>query len=799
MSNSTIPCDREKANELVEVAEVLNYVLDKVELAFSCEESSLQEGYDNMASSSGAFSRLYPKDDNVFEVKQNHEINSAKHPSQDSRDIFKLRTIQYNSIEYSIVTQNLNGPCPLISVINVLVLKGVVKLPRSGHVTREALTHLVADALLQLRPENMSTHTEINYDKNLDDVINLLPDLGRGLDVNISYHSRFRKVTDFEFTPALSLFDLLHVNLYHGWLPDPQFVEISNAIGDLTYNQLVEQICDDENINRLLLQEFLNDNVSQLTYHGLVSLMQTMHDGELAVLFRNNHFHPIHKWMDLLYLLVSDSGYANEPSIVWESFNNVDGNSVFFTGDFTFSYPVNEHKQHAECSTDADFLLAQEIQKYEDKLAMQESQKDNRESPPQNNSCSSSFNDNMTTFERLPYNARTAVNNWGQKDKKPLSAEIMSTSCAAISQFLYDILGRLLEAIGFGRAVSLTRPAMSGYIANRNRTACRYFISGCCSQGDRCAYSHDRNSPVDLVCRYYLKGTCAYGTACRYDHTRPKANNSDSSCKEHTTEKPSSLPKQENHFKPGLNVSAEEFMPAWKRKTVGTSYAVAAGSSASEKYLPLCPYFEMGECKNQKCQFVHGLVCDMCSRACIHPYDEKQQKQHFAECLKAHEIAMEHAIAAAKGAGKCCGICMENIIEKNLRFGILEGCRHCFCLGCIREWRRNQSFETDVVRSCPECRKHSNFVMPSTLWVEEDDEKRILCEVYRSNMAQKQCRYYKEGVSAEGCPFGNKCFYKHQLPDGSIDPGEPPHSRKRPDLADFIFNRFTSNSDEDTL
>ncbi|KAK6043625.1 hypothetical protein COOONC_18870 [Cooperia oncophora] len=341
-----------------------------------------------------------------------------------------------------------------------------------------------------------------------------------------------------------------------------------------------------------------------------------------------------------------------------------------------------------------------------------------------------------------------------------------------------------------------------------SRTICRYFVNGCCTQGDRCSYSHDRDSPADLVCRYYLRGSCSYGTACRYDHVRPK-NDAGANVANGTlsTPKSSSIPKPVKLPKPGLNTNAEEFIPSWKRSAPGTSYAAAAGAIESEgAALPLCPYFEVGDCNNEKCQFVHGLVCDMCSRACIHPYDEKQQKQHFAECLQQHEMAMEQAFAEAKSIGKCCGICMENIMEKALRFGILEGCRHCFCLDCIREWRRNQSFETDVVRSCPECRQHSNFVIPSTLWVEDDEEKQILCEVYRNNMAQKQCKYYKVSHAVrsvrkvclqKAVPFGNKCFYKHQLPDGSIDPGEEPHARRKPYLADFIFNRSGTDSNDD--
>ncbi|VDO70902.1 unnamed protein product [Heligmosomoides polygyrus] len=290
-------------------------------------------------------------------------------PQSDDPDVFKLKAIQFNSSKVSIVTQNLNGPCPLIALVNVLALKGLARLPASGHVTRDALTHLIADVLLQMRPDNMNSHVESNYNRNLDDVINLLPDLGRGLDVNVKYElflfasvltnlKGFRHVTDFEFTPALSLFDLLRVNLYHGWIPDPQFVEIRDAVGDLTYNQLVEHICDETNTNRLLLEEFLMENVTQLTYQGLIGLMEAMKDGELAVLFRNNHFHTILRRKDLLYLLVSDSGYASEPSIVWESFNNVDGSSIFFASDFTVGSPRtsggSSQQSQAAPSTDAE-------------------------------------------------------------------------------------------------------------------------------------------------------------------------------------------------------------------------------------------------------------------------------------------------------------------------------------------------------------------------------------------------------------------------------------------------------------
>ena len=57
-----------------------------------------------------------------------------------------------------------------------------------------------------------------NLERNLNDSIAVLPRLATGLDVNV----RFTGISDFEFTPELLIFDVLNINLYHGWLVDPQ-------------------------------------------------------------------------------------------------------------------------------------------------------------------------------------------------------------------------------------------------------------------------------------------------------------------------------------------------------------------------------------------------------------------------------------------------------------------------------------------------------------------------------------------------------------------------------------------------
>ncbi|PAV90326.1 hypothetical protein WR25_25154 [Diploscapter pachys] len=371
-------------------------------------------------------------------------------------------------------------------------------------------------------------------------------------------------------------------------------------------------------------------------------------------------------------------------------------------------------------------------------------------------------------------------------------------------------------------AASSTALSATNSSSHSDRPLCRYFVNGVCRMGDRCTFSHDRSQRPDMVCRFYLQGSCNYGTACRYDHIRPRKQHNQSQPHQQSSSSFASLPRpvQLHSAVPQvtstLNANAPEFVPSWKKnpEQQPESYSNAAGGrKAGEikkdlRNRPLCPYFETGQClRGEGCTFVHGLMCDMCQMPRLHPYNPELANKHKKECLESHSASMEEAFALAKSVGKCCGICMENIMEKNLRFGILTGCKHTFCLECIRNWRtthqKSADLQPEVVRSCPQCRVHSDYVIPSMFWVEEEDEKTLLIDMYKENTKKKICKYYKTGKMEEACPFGNKCFYKHQLPDGSIDPGESPRVRRRIHvLSEFIFDDldsdFPSSDDEDS-
>lgn len=76
-----------------------------------------------------------------------------------------------------------------------------------------------------------------NLQFNLADAISMLPQLTTGIDVNV----KFNNIKGLEFTAEVAVFDLLGIDLVHGWVVDPQDVATRNALQNKTYNEVV---CD---------------------------------------------------------------------------------------------------------------------------------------------------------------------------------------------------------------------------------------------------------------------------------------------------------------------------------------------------------------------------------------------------------------------------------------------------------------------------------------------------------------------------------------------------------------------------
>jgi len=278
-----------------------------------------------------------------------------------------VKNIGFKDKKMSIVTQNENGPCPLVAIINVLLLKHEMTLPaHSEIVSASKLMEYIGNTILENIPKNLSGELKLNYEQNMHDAMAVLPKLQTGLDVNV----KFTGVKDFEYTPECIIFDLLRIPLYHGWLLDPQTPEIVSAIGNASYNQIVEkaisQKCSDNAdsvTEALIIEHFLERTASQLTYHGLSELSSAMCEEEIAVLFRNNHFSTIYKHGKELLQLVTDQGFLGESNVIWETLGSIDGDGQFVDGLFRTVPPK------AECTTapveqqiNQDFLVALSLQ-----------------------------------------------------------------------------------------------------------------------------------------------------------------------------------------------------------------------------------------------------------------------------------------------------------------------------------------------------------------------------------------------------------------------------------------------------
>ncbi|XP_042145450.1 ubiquitin carboxyl-terminal hydrolase MINDY-2 isoform X2 [Ixodes scapularis] len=303
-----------------------------------------------------------------------HSETTVTSPSSEEppQSLYHIKWMRWNNQKTPIITQNENGPCPLIAIINVLTLKGLIKLPHTLDViTVEQLMEHLGDCILSSIPKDIPESAQLNYEQNMHDAMAILPKLQTGLDVNV----RFTGVKDFEYTPECIVFDLLRIPLYHGWLLDPESPEVLAAVGNCSYNQLVEKIINNkcspqpEVVTEALIAEtFLERTATQLTYHGLCELNTTLMEDELCVLFRNNHFITLHKHKDHMYQLVTDQGFLNEADVVWETLINVEGDGQFADSDFVVK-PPKPRNLTTEQQIDQDEELAKQLQEEENHRA----------------------------------------------------------------------------------------------------------------------------------------------------------------------------------------------------------------------------------------------------------------------------------------------------------------------------------------------------------------------------------------------------------------------------------------------
>eukprot|EP00898_Chlorokybus_atmophyticus_P003953 jgi/Chlat1/4559/Chrsp29S00340 len=170
---------------------------------------------------------------------QLHPPEEQQQAAAVAESVYRLKRVDFLGQPVRIVLQNDNGPCPLIAISNVLLLRGQISVPLDRtEIYESSLLSLVVERVFDANTSQKDDVLEANQRQNIADAISLLPKLTTGVDVNV----RFQRINDFEFTPEVAIFDLLNISLVHGWLVDPQDQETASIIGNSSYNNLVEKL-----------------------------------------------------------------------------------------------------------------------------------------------------------------------------------------------------------------------------------------------------------------------------------------------------------------------------------------------------------------------------------------------------------------------------------------------------------------------------------------------------------------------------------------------------------------------------
>lgn len=143
-------------------------------------------------------------------------------------------------IWYGCQSQNENGPCSLIALCNILLLRDELHITPEDRpaVSYEYLSALLADHLLgaiSARPPTDAGALDLGA------ALSILPRTQRGLDVNMRFgaHDAFATEEGGALPPngegrngqgELALFKLCGVPLVHGWLADPADQETYDAV-----------------------------------------------------------------------------------------------------------------------------------------------------------------------------------------------------------------------------------------------------------------------------------------------------------------------------------------------------------------------------------------------------------------------------------------------------------------------------------------------------------------------------------------------------------------------------------------
>ncbi|GJN09020.1 hypothetical protein PR202_ga26987 [Eleusine coracana subsp. coracana] len=262
------------------------------------------------------------KDDEKTEEKDDGNAAPQNCFLQGSGSNLNIRPINFFGRSTHVIHQINDGPCALIAICNVLLLKGDIFFePHETVVSMDYLLDLVYSFL------KGSVKMQAYCDERQREILDVAKTLATGFDVDVI----FTRTNGFTRTLEWLLLDCLDLNPRHGWIaaedlllgPEESFESLTLASNEPDF-QHVETI-----------KKFLNG--PQLTPIGLVSLQKDLDENVPCILYWNHHYSTIVKINGVLHSLVTDSSYLRT-SVVWQTLHEVNGGGIYMDSNFTPIY-----------------------------------------------------------------------------------------------------------------------------------------------------------------------------------------------------------------------------------------------------------------------------------------------------------------------------------------------------------------------------------------------------------------------------------------------------------------------------
>jgi hypothetical protein len=291
--------------------------------------------------------------------------------------VHRVKRVRFGGCSRGVLLQNLNGPCPLLALGNALLLRGDVGVPpgwselpvsRLISSVREVIEARVASA-------GAAGVAGATGAARAARAAASLSGLQRGLDVDVGLGSpcSFSDATD------LLAFELCGVRVLHGWVADAD-APGGALLRALSYEELTRRLVSGGREDAALVEagtRFLeHESTAQMTAAGLRELHGAVPEGELCVLFRNNHFSTLTKRDGALWALVTDLGYERVAAVAWERLDSLHGDTQLASPDFgdPEAYAADaaagaDVADAASAAYDVDLMLAMQMQAMEDRRA----------------------------------------------------------------------------------------------------------------------------------------------------------------------------------------------------------------------------------------------------------------------------------------------------------------------------------------------------------------------------------------------------------------------------------------------